>query len=107
MANVIRGTTPTLTITLPDDFDMSSVQAFEVWLRADRSGYKLHFADEQITKHDNAVSITLTQEQTLAFDNNETISVQLRYQDINGKIGATYKTSISAAEFIGEGEFGE
>lgn len=102
---MIRGTTPTLTITLPDGFDMASVQAYEIWLRADRSGYKLHFADEQITKHDNAVSITLTQEQTLKLYNNENIAVQLRYQDINGKIGATYKATISAAEFIGEGEF--
>ena len=104
---MIRGTTPTLTITLPDDFDMASVQAYEVWLRAERSGYKLHFADEQITKHDNAVSITLTQEQTLKFDNNENIAVQLRFIDSVGRVGATYKATISIAEFIGEGEFGE
>ena len=104
---MIRGTTPTLTITLPDDFDMASVQAYEVWLRAERSGYKLRFRDEQILKTEGAVSITLTQEQTLKFDNNENIAVQLRYQDINGKIGATYKATISAAEFIGEGKFNE
>mgnify|MGYP001133752015 CR=1 FL=1 len=81
---MIRGTTPTLTITLPDSFDMSSVEAYEIWLRAERSGLKLHFPDEQIAKAEGAVSITLTQEQTLKFDNNETIAVQLRYQDING-----------------------
>lgn len=104
---MIRGTTPTLTITLPDGFDMASVQAYELWLRAERSGYKLHFTDEQIVKTEGAVSITLTQEQTLKFDNNENIAVQLRYKNINGKIGATYKATISAAEFIGEGEFGE
>ena len=102
---MIRGTTPTLTITLPDGFDMASVQAYELWLRAERSGYKLHFADEQITKHDNAVSITLTQEQTLTFDNNENIAVQLRFIDSAGRVGATYKATISIAEFIGEGEF--
>lgn len=102
---MIRGTTPTLTLTLPDSFDMSSVEAYEIWLRAERSGFKLHFSDEQIAKTEGAVSITLTQEQTLKFDNNENIAVQLRYQDINGKIGATYKATISAAEFIGEGEF--
>ena len=60
MANVIRGTTPTLTLTLPDSFDMSSVEAYEIWLRAERSGYKLHFTDEQIAKTEGAVSITLT-----------------------------------------------
>jgi len=102
---MIRGTTPTLTITFPDCFDMASVQAYELWLRAERSGYKLHFADEQITKHDNAVSITLTQEQTLTFDNNENIAVQLRFIDSAGRVGATYKATISIAEFIGEGEF--
>jgi|CZCB01.1.fsa_nt_gi hypothetical protein len=102
---MIRGTTPTLTITLPDGFDMTSVQAYELWLRAERSGYKLHFTDEQITKTEGAVSITLTQEQTLKFDNNENIAVQLRFINSAGRVGATYKATISIAEFIGEGEF--
>lgn len=102
---MIRGTTPTLTITLPNSFDMASVQAYELWLRGERSGYKLHFTDEQITKTEGAVSITLTQEQTLKFDNNENITVQLRFIDSAGRVGATYKATISIAEFIGEGEF--
>ena len=102
---ITRGTTPTLTITLPDDFDMASVEAYEIWLRAERSGFKLHFSDEQIAKAEGAVSITLTQEQTLKFDNNENIAVQLRFIDSAGKVGATFKATISAAEFIGEGEF--
>ena len=104
---MIRGTTPTLTITFPDGFDMESVQAYEVWLRAEQSGSKLHFTDEQIAKTEGAVSITLTQEQTLKFYNNENIAVQLRFIDSAGRVGATYKATISIAEFIGEGEFGE
>jgi hypothetical protein len=107
MVDIIRGTTPSLTLALPDSFDFSTVKAFEIWLQSGSSGEKYRFTDAAIRRNEvqKTVTITLTQQQTLNFTNDDILSVQIRYLGLDGSVGASYAEDIKAAKFIGEGEF--
>lgn len=62
-----RGTTPTLTFTTP--YEASLVQSgYLTFQQRGTNVLDIPLSDESITVADNAISVELTQEQTLAFN---------------------------------------
>lgn len=73
-----RGTTPTLTLTLPEGTDFSGSTVY-VSLSDDRRNELMRVTDLDI--EDNVISLYLTQEQTLALPNRVLIQVNWTYGD--------------------------
>lgn len=74
-----RGTTPTLTFTTPYTADLWDLQ--RSWITFEQRGQNLFsvcFDEESVEVTDNAVSITLTQEQTLTMTIADMLSIQIR-----------------------------
>lgn len=64
---MIRGTTPTLTFTTP--YAAELVQSgYITFSQRETVVLDVPLSDQSVTVSDNAISITLTQEQTLSFD---------------------------------------
>lgn len=75
-----RGTTPTHTFELP--FDVSEVKSVQIIYKQEK---KYPFNSIVVTKNTSdcrlngkEISVTLTQSDTLAFDNNQPVEIQLR-----------------------------
>lgn len=89
-----RGETPTITYSgLP--FPVSDIVAVRIYLYGSR---KLVFSDHDITIGEDFLQITLTQEQTLSFQNNDKIRMQIR---VRTRDQNTYTSDIMEAT-IGE-----
>lgn len=74
-----RGTTPTLTFTTPYAADLWVLG--RSWITFEQRGtdlFSVRMDDESVTVTDSAVTITLTQEQTLAMTTADKLSIQLR-----------------------------
>lgn len=71
-----RGTTPTLTLTLPEGTDFSGSTVY-VSLSDDRRNELMRVTDLDI--EDNVISLFLSQEQTLALPNRVLIQVNWTY----------------------------
>lgn len=70
-----RGTTPTHTFTLP--FETSVIQKMHI-LYAQDEEVRLKKTEADATMEGNAVSVKLTQEDTLALDCKKNVEVQIR-----------------------------
>lgn len=65
-----RGTTPTITVEIPTEIDLSQFETMIISLK--QLGRKVEKRNESILKNGQLLSITLTQEETLAFKENIT-----------------------------------
>lgn len=74
-----RGTTPTLTFTTPYE---ASIWVLErSWITFEQRGmilFSIRLDDESVNVTDNAVTVTLTQEQTLSMTTADELSIQIR-----------------------------
>lgn len=77
----MRGTTPTHIFTLP--FDTQAVKTVKVTY-AHNGEIMLEKQTEDCTMQGNTVSVKLTQEETLLFDNNQLLQLQIRVLLYNG-----------------------
>lgn len=102
---ITRGTTPTSTLRFPESVDFGTVVKFEAWISGRQSGQLIKIDDLNINKFPdiNTVQFMLTQEQTLAFIDNELLDIQMRLLLQGGATGATRKITLTAGEFIGNG----
>lgn len=72
-----RGTTPRLTFTIPYTAGMIA-SGYLTFKQNRRVILDVPFSDDSIEVVDNAVRITLTQEQTLAMSHESTVKAQIR-----------------------------
>lgn len=92
---MIRGTTPTHTIAV--DIDLRDAEVIYVtYKQGDKLVLELEKANLAIAE--NEISVTLTQEQTLAFGANRMVSVQIRARFHDGTAVASniMQTTVSA-----------
>ena len=98
---IARGTTPTLTFTITEDdgtaFDLTG---YNVYLTFKSNSNEQTFTNDRLLIVANAVSITLTQEETLKF--RQSFNVQLRFIK-NGVALATAITSTSIYDILKDG----
>lgn len=100
-----RGTTPTLTFTTPYNADLWNLQ--RSWLTFEQRGQNLFsvcFDDESVEVTDNAVSITLTQEQTLTMTTADQLSIQIRGIIGNNKAVSSNIVKSPVCRILKEGE---
>ena len=103
---MIRGTTPTLTFTTP--YAAELVQSGYIsFAQRETDILDVPLSDQSVTISDNAIAITLTQEQTLAFDaslNPPIATAQIRALLTSGKAVASNIVQIPICKIIKEGE---
>lgn len=86
---MLRGTTPTVTLTLPNNVDLSgATAAYMSFGQSGKDVFDIGIAD--LTLVDNTATTTLTQAQTLQLDAGRMTQIQLRWL----KSGVAYGTKI-------------
>jgi len=86
---MLRGTTPTVTLTLPEDVDLSGASV--AYLSFGQGGADLFDVPiDRLTLNDNVCSATLTQNETLSLASGTKTQIQLRWKDG----GVAYGTKI-------------
>lgn len=87
---MFRGTTPAITVHITSQFDFSAIS--EVWITLKtwetEKTFKYSEADVVINKSDKTLTVNLSQEDTLAFEDGE-VELQVRVVDRNRLAYAT------------------
>lgn len=97
----IRGTTPTITFNLP--FDVSTIRNCEVYF-AQNDELLVTKAIEDCVLEDRTLSVTLSQEDTLAFDDDAKLEMQIRFVFTNGTVDATQIVKGKIGRILKDGE---
>lgn len=97
----IRGTTPTVTFNLP--FDVSTIRNCEVYF-AQNDELLVTKAIEDCVLEDRTLSVTLSQEDTLAFDDDAKLEMQIRFVFTNGTVDATQIIKGKIGRILKDGE---
>lgn len=98
-----RGTTPTLTFTTPYAADLIQSGYITFWQRGAVVLDKA-FTDPSVTIADHAVTVTLTQEETLSFTTAAPCDMQIRALLTSGKAVASNIVSDTVLPILKEGE---
>lgn len=77
---MFRGTTPTLTFTLPDDFDIAAL-----FITFEQDGKQiLEKCLDDVTVEGAKITLALSQDDTLAFTAPSDVKIQIRLKDGSG-----------------------
>lgn len=96
---IIRGTTPTIVITITNEMDLSTVQ--EVWVYiAQQNKVKVDklLPDVTIDTENNKISVKLEQDDTLNLKANQDALFQIRMLLTDGTALATVATDVEVGE---------
>ena len=95
-----RGTTPTHTITTDADLTGAAV----IFLTYQQKGKTiLELEDDRMTVTDKDIAVTLTQEETLSFDEKHDVDIQIRARFPDGSAVASNIMTTTAAEILKDG----
>lgn len=100
---MIRGTTPTLMFTTPYTADQVTSGYITFTMRGDVV-LDVPVSDDSVVISDNAISLTLTQQQTLSFQSKATSLVQLRLVLDDGSVVASNIIKITIGDILKDGE---
>ena len=100
---MIRGTTPTLMFTTPYTADQVTSGYITFTMRVDVE-LEIPVSDDRVVISDNAISLTLTQQQTLSFQSKATSLVQLRLVLDDGSAVASNIIKITIGDILKDGE---
>jgi hypothetical protein len=100
---MIRGTTPTLTLTIKGASDVDLTQAESVYVSLRQPPNAIDLSGDDLTVHGNVIELFLTQEQSLKFINGAQTKIQVNwtYLDPDGQTvrrAATIVTTIPINE---------
>ncbi len=98
---MIRGTTPTITYNFP--FSVSDITKFRMYFMQG-SETVLTKTEDDCTFSGQAVSTTLTQQETYNFSSKKRLETKARYLLSDGKVGATTAKFIAVEDTGGEVE---
>ena len=98
-----RGTTPTLTFTTPYEADIVE-SGYITFQQRQTNVLDVALSDPSVTVADNSISITLTQEQTLAFSTAAPCEAQIRAILQSGKAVASNIVCIPVCAILKDGE---
>ena len=97
-----RGTTPTLKFSVPYTIDDIS-SGYITISRADTVFAEYELTDERVEIIDNAILLSLTQEDTLAYNSRVTYSTQLRLILTNGDVVASNIVTFKVGSILKNG----
>lgn len=86
---MIRATTPTITLTLPDSVDLLTAKQVYVTFAQDEVVLTKTIETGVELIEFNVLAVYLSQEETLSFDSNKMVKVQVNWIDINNAREAT------------------
>ena len=98
-----RGTTPTLTFTTPYEANLVE-SGYLTFQQRGTNVLDVPLSDPTITVADNAISITLTQEQTLSFTTAAPCAAQIRAVLASGAAVASNIVQIPICAILKDGE---
>lgn len=98
-----RGTTPTLTFTTPYTADMVQ-SGYLTFKQRGSVVLDIPLSDSSVTVSDNAIAVTLTQEQTLAMTIAAPCEAQIRAILTSGKAVASNIVDIPVCAILKDGE---
>lgn len=101
---IVRGTTPTIVITVKNEMDLTTIQ--EVWVYiAQQNKVKIDklYQDVTIDAEHNKISVKLEQEDTLKLKANQDALFQIRMLLTDGTALATIATEVEVAEVYKDG----
>lgn len=98
---MLRGTTPTVEITLPNTYDLTGVTTIYMSFEQKKRNI-LDLSANRLTINANKISATLTQEETLLFKDSVTAYTQLRWLQ-SGVAYGTKKAVINIDGIIKDG----
>lgn len=87
MNGILQGTTPSLTITIPEEISVDEITALELAFKQMASVTLLHMADVSLDAEANSITYSFTQAQTLALIPSAPLMWQLRIQTADGIFG--------------------
>lgn len=97
-----RGTTPTIVITLP--FYMNTVSNFEIYFsQYDELKLTKPMSECDFDPESNIVTVTLSQEETLALGAERT-DLQMRFYFVDGSVDATGIVRCKVGKILKDGE---
>ena len=97
----IRGTTPTVTFNLP--FSVSTLKNCEVYF-AQNDELLVTKTKDDCTLSGTTLTTTLTQAETLLFDDDEKLEVQARFVFTNGTVDASQIIKGKVGRILKDGE---
>lgn len=101
MASTIRGTTPTLVFNLP--FLASTVKYCEVYF-AQEDNLLLTKTYSDCTLSEKKLQLTLSQEDTLKFDDEQRLQIQIRFVFNDDSVNATSIIKAKIGKILKDGE---
>lgn len=101
MNGILQGTTPTLTITIPEEIPVSSITAAELTFKQLGTVWIYHLSELVIDSEENTISKTYTEAETLALNPTAPLSWQLRIETPDGIFG-TPQARINVLDLISE-----
>ena len=101
MAKTIRGTTPTVSFNLP--FSVSTISNCEVYF-AQNDELIIEKKMSDCTMSGTTLNVRLTQADTLLFDEDEKMQVQIRFAFNNGDVDATEIITGKIGKILKDGE---
>lgn len=87
MNGILQGTTPSLTITIPEEISVSDITALELAFKQMASVTLLHLTDVSIDTEANTITYAFTEAQTLALIPSAPLMWQLRIETADGIFG--------------------
>lgn len=106
MATIMQGTTPSLTISIdPDDLQLSSVTAMELYIRNGNTTTTYAMGDLTVDTEANTVTKTFTEAETAALDPARNMVVQGRFWVGSSVIGI-HKITFGVDDMMGVGRDG-
>ena len=101
MYRINRGSTPTISYTLP--FPAERLEAAYITIVQDE-GMVIEKQLEDMTIDGNEISVKLTQQETLLLDSESGAAMQFRYRDINGDSFPTETIIFTVGGLLKDGE---
>ena len=98
-----RGTTPTITMRLPNDVKLNTI--VDAILSIGHFNVEIivkQFSDFMFDTDNNALSVTLTQEDTFALRSDAKADIQLKIKTIGGVVMASKIVSVSVDRILNE-----
>lgn len=103
MNGILQGTTPSLSITIPEEISVTSITALELAFKQMGSVMLLHMADVSLDAEANSITYSFTQAQTLALIPSAPLMWQLRIETVDGIFG-TPQSRINVLDLISQEE---
>ena len=99
-----RGATSNCIFVFPDGVEFDDIEKIELSVRGDISGVRLTKTGPDLCfMEDRRAAVFFAQEETLMFEDNETVRMQWRWRESNGSVRVSRIITINISEFLGQG----